>query len=1327
MSAKRSSTYKHGQPGREYDEERPDEPADEPRRATAAQLAQRKIKTLKGPRKAGGASSGLAVFNPNPPAANAFNFGPDPNAGAASNPFAPQQSTPGGSMFGQSQPQTSSGAGLFSFGSNSTSSFPPAQSSTPSNPFAQSTNSSFPPASGFGGSNAGSASPFNTQPNMNFGATAPSFGASAPAPTSSFTFGQSSQTPAFGASQNNESTPVSGGLFSNNNTSTSAPSGGLFSTKSTTQSNMFGGFSSNANASTAAPASPFGNPFDKVMDASTPFQLGASTQPTTAAQDNASTPQPLFGGFGSPAPSNANSQALSTPFGSNAATTGGSTPFGASKSGFIFGAQSNGLNAPTTSIQGETTATPAFSFANSLANAATPAPSTNLFGNFGTSTQATSGTPAPVSFGGFGQVSQAQSPSVPIPPSTPLSDFFSKPQEQAQPTGPIATPLSKKQPSKVQGSSTLDDQSAEASHEEPAKTDTPAQPSPKQTPSDIQPAQSEQSAANPFASLSSSVPASNSTKTSLFTPLKPAASTSDSSSNSIFAAMKPAATTFDSTTNSIFTPAKPAAPTTKPASTGTASSEKKPSNDAAALQIPKVAVPSSWTVPTKDSADLREHIQLLEQINDIYRAKIVQLPARADWSALSRWHFQESSKLKKKIDDIKKQAAAVKGITGEESILSTKRKTDDSAQLDSPFKKARSGEAPTTPKASAPVLPSTTPKVNPPSKSFNLFANASTQQSSNDSSQAKATEDQDSVSQVGFKPNFGTSTSSGATGFMPNFGTSSSSNAPGFKPSFGASSKTGGSGSSGFLGQFGGKTKEQLLEERMKKALEEGYESPTTSEEAEGDYETREQYMARWKKEENERQAALDAAANDTKLTFAPTTTSKNSNAPIFKLTAASSNAASSSDGIVASQGFASGASTPGFLGSRVGSPAPSAEGARSVLDTPLGAQTPSSNLFGHLSAASSRHQDDSDDEADDEAVAIPSVEEESKKRKLGNTGNADSESSGTLEESIRRKKPATQTSNLTNSDTEQETPNKGLSLADRMTRDPSMTAPGEEAGLPSLNSVNSKLYNINGSQTPAAKSAFKFDFDSAAAKAAPQSAPPKQNIFAGDQTFKPGAPILFGSSTNSMFKITPPTPSPVSSSEPTTAPPKAVNSPFSFLSAAPSAATSAMSSRAATPASDADASAAEGAAVNEEEALNQVESDKSVLTTQEKDDYDVLFEAEQVIVNKQVRKEGAPKAEWQKIANGRLWILRSKADKHVILRLRMKSGAVRVNYRIPSASALKASIMGANMTQVLAREPTMKDGKAGIEIYIFAFNHKDKTTKQELAQKFTDTYNSVE
>jgi hypothetical protein len=1377
-----------------------------------------RIKTLKGPRRTGAASSvshdnplppaastktrataaparaatianicaqGLAAFNPNPqstggfnpapPSASGFNFGPDPNAGAASNPFAQQQSTPGGSLFGQSQQQNASGAGIFAFGSNSTSSFPPAQSATPSNPFAQSTNASFPPASGFGGSNAGGASPFNPQPDLNFSATTP-------APASSFTFGaQSSQTPAFGASQNNaagmpaaneftflgsaaknnESAPASGGIFTNNNASTSAPTGGLFSTNSTTQNSIFGGFGSNGNSSTAAPASPFGNSIDNAKTSSTPFQFGA------------------------------NSQAPSTPF------AGGSTLFGTSTPGFAFGAQSNGPNGLTT--QGETASTPAFSFGNSIVNPATPATSNNLFGNFGMSTNVPTSTPASVGlggFGGFGQLSQA--PSISVPAATSLPSLFTQSQAQA-PTGPIATPLTKPsdkgsrtgptkntkkfslsqyvspfsykyksilkpkwsmpkdQPSvlppgafplvpSVRPNRTKMDKdqvkvsntyrrSTEASQEESASTETTAQPPLPQTPFEAsqeepapteaaaqsalkqtqfeapRPAQthtSEEPATNPFAKISS-VPASSSFSNSLFTPAKPT-STSNTSSNNLF------------------TPAIPAAPTPKPALSGTPASAKEPTNNVPVPQISRATVPPNWTVPDDDSNDLREHIKMLEQINDVYRTKIVRLPARADWSALSKWHSHESSKLKKKIDDIRKQTAAAKGITGEESILSTKRKTGESAQLDSSFKKARSGEAPTTPnaKTDAPALPSTTPKSNFPSKGFNLFAHTSTPQTSSVSDetvQRKAVESKDSTPQGGFKPTFGTSASSSAIGFKPNFG---------------ASSKTVSSGSGGFFGQFGGKTKEQLREERMKKAMDAGYESPTTSEEAEGDYETREQWLARWKKEDDDRQAALDAAASNAKLTFAPTATNQKADAPIFKLTAASSNGASSSDSIVASQGFASGTSTPGFLRSRVSSPAPLTEGARSVLDTPLGAQTPSSNFFGHLSSASSQHQDDSDDEADDEAAARLSVEEESKKRKLGNVVDVDSESSETLEESMRRKKPDTQTSNLfnrttsDNSDDEQgaaDTSKKAPSLAGRMTRDNSETASdvqGKEDGQLSLNANNSKLFNIHGSQTPAPKKSFQFDF-AGAAKAAPQSAPPKQNPFGGfggDQTFKFGDPIKFGSSTNtnSTFTVTPATPPPVSSAGLTTVPPKAVSSPFSFLSTVPSAATSTMSSRAATPASDADASATEGTAVNEEEGQTYTETDKSILTSEETAEFSILFEAEQVIANKQIHKEGASKAEWAKIANGRLWILKSKADNHVIVRLRMKSGAVRVNYRIPPI--IKSAIMGANKTQVLVKEPAVKDGKTVLENLIFAFNHKDKATKQELAKAFSDSYN---
>lgn len=826
-------------------------------------------------------------------------------------------------------------------------------------------------------------------------------------------------------------------------------------------------------------------------------------------------------------------------------------------------------------------------------------------------------------------------------------------------------------------------------------TQTTLETTPFQPSRSIHPAQTEKAPSNPFASLSSSGPAPSSSNASFFSSVKPAVPTSNPSSNGLF------------------TPAKPATLTPKPAVTAAPFPAQEATKNVPPPQIPRVAVPKSWTIPDNCCSDLHEHTKLLEKINEIYRTKVAQLPPRADWSALSKWHWEESSKLKKKIDNLRKQAAAAKGITGEETVLSTKRRTDDSAQLESPFKKARSSGEPTTPNAKVPALPSTTPKANPPAKPFNLFSNTSTAQQATSATDGTLGSENNTAATGGFKPNLPTSTSSTASGF---------------KPSFGTSSNAGGSTGGGFFGQFGGKTKEQLRDERMKKALEEGYESPTTSEEAEGDYETREQFLARWNKEEDERQASLDAAAKNTTFKFAPTT-SKNTDTPTFKFTAPSSGS------IAASQGFGSGASTPGLFGSRVSSPAPSVEGARSVLDTPLGAQTPTSNLFGHLSATSSQHQDDSDDDADDESAAQPSIEEEPKKRKLGEVGDAESEISETLEESMRRKKPATQTSSFfnrvtkDNSEVEEDpadTATKKPSLLDRMTRDNSEAASdvtGKDADPHSLNSVNSKLYNINGSQTPAPKKPFTFDF-AAAAKTAPQSAPPKQNPFAGDQTFKFGDPIKFGSSSNANtpFTITPATPTPASPVPQSIAPPKAMNSPFAFLSAAPSAATSAMSSRAATPASDADASATEGAAINEEEGQNHVESDKSTLSSEEQAEFDVLFEAEQVIANKQMQKQGADKPEWVRIANGRLWILKSKTDNHVILRLRMKSGAVRVNIRIPPV--IKSTIMGANKTQVLTKEASVKDGKTILENLIFAFNHKDKETKQQLAQKFSETYN---
>src|SRR5205823_6674933 len=63
-----------------------------------------------------------------------------------------------------------------------------------------------------------------------------------------------------------------------------------------------------------------------------------------------------------------------------------------------------------------------------------------------------------------------------------------------------------------------------------------------------------------------------------------------------------------------------------------------------------------------------------------------------------------------------------------------------------------------------------------------------------------------------------------------------------------------------------------------------------------------------------------------------------------------------------------SGTSTPGLFSSGVGSPTLSNGGSKSVFDTPKAGQTPSPNIFGHLSSGpSSNHQDEDDDEGEEE------------------------------------------------------------------------------------------------------------------------------------------------------------------------------------------------------------------------------------------------------------------------------------------------------------------------------------------------------------------------
>ncbi|KAH7065190.1 hypothetical protein B0J12DRAFT_27272 [Macrophomina phaseolina] len=403
---------------------------DKPRKATAAQLANRKLKPLKGRPRVAGSTTAQSFPPASQPSSNAFTgFAPTPpsggfnfSAGPASNPFASQNTgsnSSGGTNFSSS----------FTFGSNNNASNPfggiaPAASagnafgstpsSTPSNDL--SSNNIFAAASPaptnnmFGANNTSSAQTSNlfgasssAQPNAftsNSGSTNNIFAASSPAPSgnvfgatssaASSTSNSAASTNPFGAAT---STPSSTNLFGNttptttsgtssqpssNNffatTSSSAPSGALFggTNTSTAPSSTFGG-------STSGPSN---NTFSGVTTSSAPSNMFSSSTTSTA-------PANLFGNpINSPAPSK---DAFSS-------TTTSSTP-------------SNLFSTAVTS-----SSTPS---SNMFSNAATSAPGMNLFGNPTTSSSTpTTGAPATSGasgsiFGGLAQQPGSSGPSQP--------------------------------------------------------------------------------------------------------------------------------------------------------------------------------------------------------------------------------------------------------------------------------------------------------------------------------------------------------------------------------------------------------------------------------------------------------------------------------------------------------------------------------------------------------------------------------------------------------------------------------------------------------------------------------------------------------------------------------------------------------------------------------------------------------------------------------------------------------------------------------------------------------------------------------------------------
>lgn len=1290
----------------------------------------------------GGSSSQTTGFNPQPPSAGAFNFTAGASTGA-NNPFASTTaptangtgaapSFGGGSIFSQSQPASNPFGGLAQ--NNTTSS-----AAESGGMFGTIGGASQP--SMFGGISSSAPNATSTQAPVSqpftFGATSSTAQTAASTPATSNIFG-------FSVPAQSTPAPAQNSLFSgfgtNAQKSESTPAA------ATPQKTMFGGFNTGtqptAEATPAAPATSiftFGTPAQKTETATT------TAPPTTLFGSVSSTAQPSS----TPAPA-----AAANPFANLQPAASPAPPL------FQFGSTQQ---TPQAQDKAPTTSNSLFSSikpAEQSSSATPEAPKANLFASLAKPSSDPVATPV-ASNSGFNLFSASQTQDK---PSATLSDAFKAPEPpKATLFSGFSTPQPKKtadsdkppaglfttQPKASTGMFSQPFQSESHNSSNLFKTQpssslfTPQKTAATETPQDATAQQSTpKEASNPFAKL----PTAAGDQQNLFNPPKEQAPAPPASTMPAFTASSALAA---STTPEL--PKIPKAHVPKD------------------WAVPSVEPSQNGSVLYKTIVDLSSQLRAL---NLQYRDRMNSIDMGADLSALSLWHHQASAAIKKKIDNAKKQRATANGVTGFESALSTKRKVSDGSPESRDLSTSKKARGDVTPASPTPQPSVSTSRFNPPATTTsNLFARAidnkggaaePSSPSTPKTAQKPAPEPAKAAPAfAGFSPSLPTTNETSATtapgGFKPSVATApalggfkpSVTAAPasggfkpsGFTPSFGNGS-AGGGGS--FLGQFAktAKTYEELAAERKKKEFDEDYDS---------DEETKEEWNARWDAkeakrlaEEKEKMAAapgftIPAAKPADKATPATKPPASNpfaslskpastpaeptgstpaeptgSTTPVSKpptsnpfaalgksvnaSTKPSETASPVSNPFASLAKSTSGTMTPGLFGSRTGSPAPSAASGVSVLNAPSAVKPTSTNIFGHLSsnASSVNGADDSDDSDEEQGTgksqsdqAQGSVEPSTPTRK---PGESETESEKAVEE------------------TQKQAETKG-SLLSRMSKG------GEgETGPEKGNSSSPSLFGqTNGTQTPPNKAPFAF-FDFGAA--GPKTAPPKSETFAGDQTFKPGTPIKFGEMPATEKKAAPTFSfAPITSTTPSKPPPPSL---FNFGSstagssllgpnAAQSGPGSVLSSRAATPLSEADTSAA-SAAEDEEEGGKQEQIDLSELTEEEKTSNEIVFFTDSALVKQFVdRGEGK---DWENIAKGRLWILKDKSSGKCFIRLRIASGATRLNYQI--LPALRTAVTGSTKKMVKATKPGEEGGLTQL-CYILR--------SREIAEEFSTKY----
>lgn len=1142
---------------------------DVPKRATAAQLANRKLKSIKGRKGPSGSQpqTPQQLF-PQQPFAQQNNLFGQQQQKTTSFGFTPQQpvdpqlSNPFG--FQQPQPPQQQSAGIFGATNNS---FPTPQPSTPSTLFA---NSSFPT---FGGNTANPQS-FSFKP-----------------PSSDFNF-----SGGFSTGGNNPFTMSNAGSAVNGTATTGFTGLNITATSQPTQplQGLFSlsDFSSGGN-----------NPFATSNAGSTVNNTATTGFSGITITATSKPTQPSLGAFSSWAPpvTHTTQPAVTTPQN----TAGGYSFLGQNNptTPFPSGPVKTFISPPDDAMQTSPDNSPGKPSENTASAAQPVAPqSGGLFSMPSASSRpqfpdfqqrTTTVQPSAQSSGGslFSRITPADpKPQVSSPQETAVGNAETpQPPKSIFQFPSINQPSAKLEPKNIFGGSvpptstmTNGQPASTQAGNKPANTfpfkSTTTQPSPYGKPADqdaqtLQPTTSfatqsnglTASQAQPDAFTAGTRPDSStasvgtqSPQANVFAPLKPSTGSSLSTNNDLISTGRSSSST--PSISNVFTQeasSTSAAPAVQPVGTGfgsTAMTSVAQSSNSA----PNLGTTSPDNLSGFDKKIFIE-TERLHALNTATRDVLLNTPPTVDCCNIHLWHVKKYRKIKSGLDALKREKEKANGGIAGLSTGPNKRKADEESVTENgsaitPAKKAKGnqqgsqtsmvfgaviGSPANQTSPVQPMAPSNA--ANQPSsaftKAFTPFRNTTTTSTSSSGSQDQPSQPNPSTTNIASfstsGPDIGLAKSTHGSSSIPAPGLSEFT--PSVFPKESAASKTTAPPASKLTAtsQAYSSTLTTDTQSNQTSSTAAVFKIPgvdlTASKpnyfgqfaEKAGDFDPEEETLNDWEaRNKAERAKQAEDAKKAPSFQFIPT--SKSSVGSVFSFAKISMGSTKTSNG----------SSNDGLFVSRTGSPTPSTTGGASVFDTPPQKSSASVNIFGHLSETESGadrkdDQDENSDVSDEDQVdqnggkdlaATTGSPVKSGKRTQSESGTEDE----TLEE-VMRKKRQDRSAEIEKqaSDSGIVTPSKGPSIFDRI----KMGADGK----PERELASSTEQSNGISETPPRKATL-FG----------QSLPSSKNLFqpnttlfggqtAGDQTFKHDSPIKFGASTTTApsFNVTPASPSP--------------------------------------------------------------------------------------------------------------------------------------------------------------------------------------------------------